>query len=137
MGVWDGLQQMQDTLNSHTLSSHPYMCFSSSVPPLLPNHLPHHPSLLFLKFHDLLLTSLTNDLLFPSLFLLWSTHLSFFLSLCPFFLPLPLSLPLRSSKDSAYEEHHRSGRKKHFHKLPRDWVPLLFNQLVQGRTTAA
>lgn len=61
------------------------MLFSSSVPSLLPNSLLYHPSPLFLKFHDLLLTPSTNDFLFLSLFLLWSTHLSFFLFLCPFF----------------------------------------------------
>lgn len=101
----------------------PTCFFSSSVPSFLPNSPPDHPSPLFLKFHDLLLTPSTNDLLLfsPSLF----------------FLSISLPLPIRSSEDSAYEEHHCSGRKKHFHKLPCDWLPLLLNQLVQGGASAA
>lgn len=108
-----------------SLSSYTPTCFfPSSFPSLLPNSHPFHPSPLFLKFHGLLLTLSTNDLfLFPSFS---SSSLS-----------IPLRLPTRSSKDSAYEEHHCSGRKKHFHKLPCDWVPLLLNQLVQGGASAA
>lgn len=74
---------------SFSLALHLYMLFSSSVPSLLPSSLPHHPSPLFLKFHNLLLTPSTDDL-FSSLFILGPTHLSHFLSLCPF---LCLALP--------------------------------------------
>lgn len=65
------------------LSLHSYTStcfFSSSFPSLLPNSHPFHPSPLFLKFHDLLLTLSTNDLfLSPS----FSLPLSPSLSVCP------------------------------------------------------
>lgn len=85
-----------------------------------PNPLPFYPSPLFSKFHGLLLTPSTNDLfLFPSS------------------LSIPLHLPTRPSKDPAHEEHHRSCRKKHFHKLPSDRLPVLLHQLVQGGAPAS
>lgn len=85
-----------------------------------PNPLPFYPSPLFSKFHGPLLTPSTNDLfLFPSS------------------LSIPLHLPTRPSKDPAHEEHHRSCRKKHFHKLPSDRLPILLHQLVQGGASAS
>lgn len=97
----------------------PTFCFLFSTFPS-PNPLPFYPSPLFSKFHGLLLTPSTNDLfLFPSS------------------LPIPLHLPTRPSKDPAHEEHHRSCRKKHFHKLPSDRLPVLLHQLVQGGAPAS
>lgn len=63
-----------------------FVLFYSSVPSLPPNSPPYHPSPIFLKFHDLFLTPLTNGLLFSTLFYLWPTHL-----FCP---PLALFLSL-------------------------------------------
>lgn len=57
--------------------------FSSSVPSLLPNSLPYHPFLLFLKFHDLLLTPWTNDLLFFLLFPSFPSSGQHISSFCP------------------------------------------------------
>lgn len=97
----------------------PTFCFLFSTFPS-PNPLPFYPSPLFSKFHGPLLTPSTNDLfLFPSS------------------LSIPLHLPTRPSKDPAHEEHHRSCRKKHFHKLPSDRLPILLHQLVQGGAPAS